>query len=541
MTHCLDIPIEVLFYLCQYLPTVTIILLAKSCKQLRHCLLRNQRLWRNRYLEQFSLDDFREREWYIWYARRMRDVAIEYRLSKGLSIDDEHPGCYVHWYDVFCKRQLTKYNWQRGRYGKCSIPLPNDINYESVWVRAVSGGQAILQLTGSNKLLHVQYPYRIANADDKKNDNDNDDDDDNIHVVALPMNEHCIVRDIGQVRTTHLYTLVWAMLEKEEMDTSRPKLIRKVREREYTMMAWISGIRRRRRRRQQEQQQQQQLCNATEHTSNYKWSMLPGWTVNNTEHGIVVNQWVISFQRGVGVRAYHLGKRRWCNGNLKSATRTIHVQHTDDDRLWIYSCKQLIHKQCIEWQVWEFNMASSFIPCIAHGRTSITVSERGKLSSQRAYDNYALMLYRDSSNPRRTKENEQRQQQQQQQHNATIINGDNHDDINDDGEEEEDIGGSSSSNYIVVHPIIRRRTDEDTTWQRDDLDVMQVRVAITVKRLLVCSPTRQLYILDIRTGDMLHSISSQPTSHINHILGGLFIYKVNAKDIPSYLMRPPVK
>jgi hypothetical protein len=64
--------------------------------------------------------------------RRMRDAAIEYQLAKGLLIDDEHPGYRVHWYDVLIKRQLTKYNWQQGRYHKHFIPLPDDINYESV-------------------------------------------------------------------------------------------------------------------------------------------------------------------------------------------------------------------------------------------------------------------------------------------------------------------------------------------------------------------------------------------------------------------------
>jgi hypothetical protein len=77
------------------------------------------------------------------------------------------------------------------------------------------------------------------------------------------MNDY-MVRDIDQVSTTHLYALVWAMLEREEIDTSRPKLIKKVHKREYNMMVWISGIRRGR------------LCDGTEQRNNYKWSILPG-------------------------------------------------------------------------------------------------------------------------------------------------------------------------------------------------------------------------------------------------------------------------
>ncbi|KAI9594548.1 hypothetical protein BDF19DRAFT_423624 [Syncephalis fuscata] len=479
MTSCLEIPVEVFFHLSHFLSNATLILLAASCRHLRYCLLNYRRLWRMRYLENFRLDDHREREWYIWYTNKTRKLQQQRSKSQLSDLDDD-----INWYDAFIERCLTEYNWQQGRCSRQTVPLPDGISFEGVWIRAVWGGHAIIQLIGCNELIHVQYPH------------------------------------IARVRNTHLFTTVWATIETEETEVHN-KYVRRFKRREHVMLAWLSGIRR-------------PLHNPNPKPNEYydkygdgKLAMLPGWSVKNIKRGMIVHQWMVSFSPKEPVRLYHLGRRRWCQGTLKSVDRTVTVLKTSDDAIWIYSAKKVPQKHYISWQVWEFNITASYPHCVGRGVLHVKLMQLDdekqpgnqappdRLSSQRGYNDYIILLYR--------LPHDQQAKMDMDSNQTTSANGNTNDD--DSGRQ---------INYVIMHSTAENESDE-ITWLRDDLNATQVGVAVTARRVLVQSSRRALYILDIVTGDTLQCINKRGSGQLSHLIGNLFYMQNNQQARPIVL------
>jgi hypothetical protein len=175
----LRLGLDELLYLDRFLSDRNRVLLASTCRQLYYSIAKRSAYWRHRYLSEFSLDDWRERCWLLWFNEQLGiqtpggpynlasaiqaamqaaekeqaqatssvdertalqttvtgDTGPVYdtwcasssRTTDNVILDDdklEYDWSVTPWYHAYHRRRLTSRNMMRGRWHEYTCQLP---------------------------------------------------------------------------------------------------------------------------------------------------------------------------------------------------------------------------------------------------------------------------------------------------------------------------------------------------------------------------------------------------------------------------------
>ncbi|RKP06322.1 hypothetical protein THASP1DRAFT_31856 [Thamnocephalis sphaerospora] len=290
---------------------VALVVLSCASRRLYIQVSSRQRLWRERFQQQFSQSDDKEQAWLLQYKRACwAEVRIE-------SIDGRTPilksSFELNWFDIYCKRRAVEYRWRRGKYTvhrleNVADTLPDGIRLQSILHRRIPSAANDVVVASQWKLVsQKQSIWLFERLCWKGVDTD--------HAEILDrwnLGEYLAIHTHDQSRSRyHLHFWHFAALHRP------PRTV---------VVDWNTGY---------------ELCQHGE------------WIVGRYVRSRQNKQW--------GIFAYHLAKGVYCADTLRDESH-CYIQHatTDTVRIFMLRYDQMARGPLVaDYELWQVTLSQT--------------------------------------------------------------------------------------------------------------------------------------------------------------------------------------